>query len=82
MEHASAIQAALDDLAKELEAGMDVSSVLRRKVAGTPRGVQMYIVCSAVRRNTAQEMAKVLSGRGVQWRELISRLPALVPTPA
>ena len=80
MEHASAIQAALGDLAKELKAGMDFSSVLRRKVAGTPRGVQIDIVCSVVRRNTAQEMANVLSGRGVQWRELISRLPALEPT--
>lgn len=80
MEHASIIQAALDDLAKELEAGMDFSSVLRRKIAGAPRGVQMDIVCSAVRRLTAQEMTKVLSELGVQWRELIRRLPALEPT--
>jgi hypothetical protein len=81
-ENANAIQAALGNLAKEVNAGMDFSCVLRRKVAGAPRGVQMDIVCSAVRRLTAQEMAKVLSELGVQWRELIVQLPALEPTSA
>jgi hypothetical protein len=82
LEHAGAIQAALVTLAEELKVGMDFSSVLRRKVTGTPSGIQIEIVCSAVRRTTGMEMARVLSELGSQWQELVRRLPALEPTPA
>lgn len=82
LRHALVIQTALKNLAEELKPGMDSSSVLRRRIAGAPTGVQMEIVCSALRRVTGQEMATVLLDLGTRWPGLIRGLPALESTPA
>ena len=77
LKHGGIIKTALGSLADELKTGMDFSSTLSRQVAGTPKGVRIEIVCSAVRRATACEMATVLSDLSVRWPELVRSLPEL-----
>jgi hypothetical protein len=55
---------------------------LDRPVANMPRGTQSKIVCSAMRRVTAQQMAHFLTELKTRWPELIGALPTLEPAMA
>ncbi|MEY2429019.1 MAG: hypothetical protein QOJ40_1904 [Verrucomicrobiota bacterium] len=76
LDNSKIIQRAFDELADDLEAGIDLGT-LTRTIAYAPKGVQMTIACSAIRRLEAKAIAKVLRGISARWEELIRRLPAL-----
>lgn len=74
------IQEGLRNLAEELRAGMDFDSwPLQRPLKGVPRGAQVQIVCSAVRRLKARDIAKILIDIADHWLELLQELEPYQP---
>jgi hypothetical protein len=74
LSHAQLIKAALRASAEELRAGIDIGSwPLERSISG-PRGVRMRIVCSAVRRLEALDIARILHDIADHWEERIKAL--------
>jgi hypothetical protein len=79
-EHADVIRQALRNLANELRAGIDVDAwPLQAPVAGAPRGVKLEIVCSAVRRLQALQIADRLLDIAEHWDEYLSLLDPYEP---
>jgi hypothetical protein len=79
LDHSAVIQKGFEQVADELEAGMDLDFCpLQREIGAVP-SVKMRIVCSAVRRLGAREIARDLARIARQWKTTIRNLPAFVP---
>jgi hypothetical protein len=64
-------------LADELRAGIDVGSwPVQRKISG-PRGVHIRVVCSAIRRMDALQVADVMRDIAAHWDQRIQALQPL-----
>jgi hypothetical protein len=74
LSHAQLIKEGLRASAEELQAGIDIGSwPLERPLTG-PRGVRMRVVCSAVRRPEALDIARILQDIADHWEERIKAL--------
>ncbi|MBM4071919.1 MAG: hypothetical protein FJ271_23780 [Planctomycetes bacterium] len=74
--NAEIIRQGLDSLAADLRAGIDVESYpLQRALPGAPKGVEIRLVCSAVRRPAALQIGKELVRISASWEDTIRRLP-------
>jgi hypothetical protein len=69
------ITGALRELAEDVRAGIDVDAwPPQRRVSPAPKGVEMTIVCSAVRRVAALELAAVLLESATHWEDHLRKL--------
>jgi hypothetical protein len=74
-QHTAVVQTGLRTLAQELRAGMDVDDwPLQWTIPNAPREKQLKIVCSAVRRLDALEIARVLTGIADNWSDYLAQL--------
>jgi hypothetical protein len=72
LNQSAVIRSALNDLANDLQAGMDIDVwPLQRRITGTPRGLRMTIVCSVVRRLEGLRIAEILRVVAEGWVESI-----------
>lgn len=69
------IRDALDSLAADLGTGIDVGPwPVQRQISGAPPGVEMMVVCSAVRRPVALSIAQVVRDLAANFDRLINEL--------
>jgi hypothetical protein len=74
-DHADVIQKAIEMAAKQFVVGMDADEwPVRIPMKGLPKGVRGTIICSAVRRVTGRELAKVLTSLANNWTRSIRRV--------
>ena len=76
IEKGPSIRSALLRTAEELAAGMDVSDWPLQRRATIGAGVRVNIVCSAIRRVEAHQIADVLRDIAEHWDHRVSDLPA------
>jgi hypothetical protein len=76
LERSDDIQGHLAEMASELRAGMDRDWPLASIIPGVPNGVEVKIVCSAIRRLTARDIGQLLLVLKRSWRPLIASLHA------
>jgi hypothetical protein len=82
LRHTTLIREAFSDLAEELRAGMEPDLLpLQRAVRGAPRGVQMRVVFSAMRRVDGLGMAEVFRDLATNWETILQSLEQHVPVP-
>ncbi len=79
LDKASTIQAGMMNVAGELRAGIDVSAPISREIPRIGRGVTVQIVCSAIRRLQALDIAKALEEISSHWKEFLNELEILEP---
>jgi hypothetical protein len=80
LEREETVREALDQLAEDLRAGLDIESwPLHRQIPAAPSGARMTIVCSAVRRINALKISDVLRQVGLNWRKFLTSLQAVHP---
>jgi len=74
LSHAQPIKVGLRACAEELRAGIDIGSwPIERPISG-PRAVRTRVVCSAVRRLEALDIARILQDVADHWEERIKAL--------
>lgn len=74
------IRKALSTLSEKLRAGVDLELwPLQWPVPGSPRGARMSIVCSAIRRMTLLDLARILTELRDEWETIIRNLPVAKP---
>jgi hypothetical protein len=77
LDRGAGIQAHLEQMAADLQAGMDADWPLTSELPGTSNAVTIKIVCSAVRRLTGRDIGQVLLQLKRSWGRLIASLPAV-----
>jgi hypothetical protein len=80
LKHSPVIRGGFETLAGQIQAGIDFNSYpYLWPVPDSPRGVNMTIACSAMRRNDARAIPEVLMDIAAHWQERLARLPAVEP---
>ena len=75
----SIIKKGVSDVANELQAGIDFSAPIERRIPNVGKGITVRVFCSAIRRLTALDMAKALAEIGAHWTEFLKTLEFLEP---
>jgi len=81
LKNAQEIENALKTLAIDLRAGIDVDWPARRVIRSNT-GVEIEILCSAMRRVDGRDIGTALSGLAKDWRTMIAELPSCEPAVA
>jgi len=77
LDHAEVIHRGFQELANEMEAGLDFNTwPLLWPIPRPPRGVRMLIACNASRRLDGLTMPSLLREIDDEWEEVVRTLPA------
>ena len=79
LQKAPVIQTGMNELARELRAGIDFSAPVSREIAGIETGIRAKKFCSAIRRLPALKIAGALTETSVKWTESLDQLEVLGP---
>ena len=76
LEHGAAVQSQLAKLAGEISLGIDQGWPVCNRINLKTPGTTAEVVCSAVRRLSGRQIAKVLLNLSKAWPGLVANLPA------
>jgi hypothetical protein len=80
LDHADLVDGALRRLADRFEVGFDHDYVpVRWQIPDAPEGVSLEIAVNVARRSDAVRAAEILSALAIDWRRILSHIPAMVP---